>query len=269
MDGAERLHGADTLTMKPLDPSDVRAHQMRLANYPLFEAARPATVTSLVRGASYFACDPGQRLCTAGAPISDVHWVLHGVVRLFHVDAGGNAFTAKLMAAPNHIGDLQRLAGGERYGGHAECLTECVVAIVPYSVLRSALDDDHQLALAWLSAMASQFAVTIGLSQHNLFSDVVGRIAHFLLSYSDALATVMSASDASWVAMSRDELAKSCGAVRRSAIRAVQDLETAGAIHVEPTGVRIVDRENLRRFVPSARLSLAHSARNHDVDRCA
>lgn len=256
-------------TMQPLEPADARRHQMRLANYPLFEAARPGTVTSLVQGAGYFRCPAGTRVCTAGEVISDVHVVLEGVVRLFHVDAHGNAFTAKLMAAPNHIGDLQRLAGHGRYGGHAECLTECVVAVVPYSALRAALDGDHALTLAWLEALASQFAVTIELSQHNLFSDVVGRIAHFLLSYSEALATVMAADQAAFVAMSRDELAKSAGAVRRSAIRAVQELEEAGAIRVEATGVRIVDAQVLRGFVPASRLSLTHTARNTDVDRCA
>lgn len=229
-------------------------------------------MTALVRRASLFACEPTERLCTAGHPIRDVHVILEGVVRLFHVHATGIAFTAKLMAAPNHIGDLQRLAGGATYGGNAEALSTCVVAVLPYEALQAALAADHPLALAWLSAIASQFAVTIELSQHNLFADVGGRIAHFLASHAEAMATVWPAERAAFIAMSREELALSVGSVRRSVIRALHALEETGAVQVEHDGIRITDHARLRALAPLARRSLAHRAtiaENTDVDHCA
>jgi CRP-like cAMP-binding protein len=258
--------------MRPIDLSDLRRYQQRLANYPLFERANGTTVARLLKLARIISCDAGAPLCVADSAITDVHFVLQGVVRLFHEASDGRAFTAKLMTAPNHIGDLQRLAGAATSGGSAACLTECVIAVVPFADLQQALATDHGLCLAWLSDIAKQFVVTIDLTQQNLFADVIARIAHFLCSFADALSQVLAIEDSLHVDLSREELAGCVGAVRRSVIRALQELEAAGAIDASGRGIIIRDREQLARFVGEARKSLSHRATYEaadDVDHCA
>jgi CRP-like cAMP-binding protein len=258
--------------MRAVELSDLRRYQQRLANYPLFERASGATVSRLVKVASIVSCSAGEPLCVAGAAIADVHVVLHGVVRLFHRASDGRAFTAKLMTAPNHIGDLQRLAGGTTYGGSASCLTECVVAVLPFAELQQALSTDHGMCLAWLGAIAQQFAVTIDLTQQNLFADVTARIAHFLCSYVDAMSQVLAIEDSLRVDLSREELAGCVGSVRRSVIRSLHELEAAGVIDASGPGIIVRDREQLALFVGGTRKSLSHRASYSapdDVDHCA
>src|SRR5213075_758265 len=97
----------------------------------------------------------------------------------------GREFTPKILAAPNHFGDVERIAGGSVNGQSVEVLEASIVARVPWSCIKAMLVDDHQACIGWLEGLASQFVYTIDADRHHVFTGLSGRVANVILSYAD------------------------------------------------------------------------------------
>ena len=63
-----------------------------------------------------------------------VYFLLEGVARIFHTN-DAREFTAKLMEAPNHFGDIEQIVGHGMHRQSVEMSTDATLAVAPTSGL--------------------------------------------------------------------------------------------------------------------------------------
>jgi CRP-like cAMP-binding protein len=250
----------DGSPMEPLLEDHRRRATQRLANYPLFAQAQASSIERLIAGAELLGGRRGELLLEEGAPPIYVTFVLEGAVRIFHSVDDGRQFTPKIMAAPNHFGDVELISGQTQNGQSVELLVDGWVARVPWAIVRQVLLEDHGVCLGWLGGLASQFVYTIDADRHNVFSGLPGRVANVLLSYAEVFGTPTRDGVALQVPLSLDRLAREVGSVKRSIIRVLQTFEAAG--WVEPGRALVLRRtEELVAATLPRRLGLSHAAK--------
>ncbi|MFC1609427.1 Crp/Fnr family transcriptional regulator [Myxococcota bacterium] len=244
--------------MKPLSKREHAKALQAFANYPLLEHASDSSIKSLIGAAVFQRCQKGERLLSEAQLATDVCFLLEGVARIFHQSDDGLEFTPKIMAAPNHFGDLELLARRSTNGQSVEVLSEALVARVPWGTIKEILLEDHQLCVDWLSGIASQFVYTIDADRHNVFLGLGGRVANVLLSYGHVFGQQTPDGLELDVEMSRDGLARQVGSVKRAVLRVVQAFTKRGWIDTRGPRLLIKDQRALQGQTLSRRLGLGH-----------
>jgi CRP-like cAMP-binding protein len=237
------------MTIIELDAGEHRRALQMLANYPLFEGATASSVETIVSAARMFRSPQGARVRLEGTEIMAVHFLLDGCVRVIH-EHGRLEFTPKILAAPCHFGDLQAIAGLTTAMQSVEVVTEAIIAEVPWSAIREVLISDHPVCLAWLESFAEQFLLTVDANRHTMFSSLRGRVANVLLSYGEAVGRPASGGVELPVSLSRDQLARHVGSVKRVVIKVMQELAHAGLVDVRGSTMFVRAEELVRETLP-------------------
>lgn len=243
----------------------LRALQV-FANYPLLEQAQVPSVERLLGAAQLLRAPPSWLVLQEGAPAGDVWFLLDGVARIYHEADDGRQFTPKIMRAPNHFGDLERIAGEELNGQSVRTMTSSVLARVPWEEVQRVLLDDHAACLGWLTGIASQFVYTIDAHRQQVFGDLAARVANLLLSFAEAFGRADKEGVVIDHPLSRDGLAKQVGSVKRAVLRVVQDFEQRGFVASSSTGGMILkDVARMVEHTLPRRRGLLHRARQPKI----
>ena len=80
--------------------------ELWLAN-PIFASAGPEACEDLVLRYPSTRHAPGDRIVTAGEPLTHLHVLLDGAVRVYHQNPDGLEVTVKLLRAPVVYGDIE------------------------------------------------------------------------------------------------------------------------------------------------------------------
>jgi CRP-like cAMP-binding protein len=187
-----------------------------------------------------------------------IHFLIDGVVRVFQ-EKEGVQYTAKLLTAPTHFGELALLAGLDTYRSSIETLTPAVTAEAPFATLESLLAADPRLTRAWLYSLARQFSVTVDFLKQTVFGGVGARLANVLLSYAHAFGRDAGQG---WVEINYElsyaELAHEAACTRRAAILAMQAFSEETIARRTERGWAIRPAPLEQGLLPG-RLSLVHS----------
>lgn len=230
-----------------------------LANYPLLEHASNDSVTAILREADYSSPSKGTVVLCEGLPADSVIFLLEGKARIFHTSDDGREFTPKILSSPNHFGDAELLAGRSTNGQSVELLEDGLIATVRWDTLKEVLLQDHQLSLGWLAGIASQFVYTIDADRHNVFGGLPGRVANVLLSYADAFGRPFNGGIDLGIELSRDQLAKQVGSVKRSVLRIVQGFAERGWVDTRGSRMLIRNESELVAHTLPRRVGLTHA----------
>jgi CRP-like cAMP-binding protein len=162
------------------------------------------------------------------------------------------------LVAPNHFGDLQQLAGGRAHVQSVEVIADAILALVPFRVLDGVLQQNSALCRAWLGGLASQFISTIDSDRHNAFVPLSGRVANVLLSYAEVFGSPARAGIEVTVPLTRAQIARHVGTVKRCVARVLKSFEERGVIDGHERHLILRAPEALRRETLPMRLGLAH-----------
>jgi CRP/FNR family transcriptional regulator, cyclic AMP receptor protein len=250
--------------MEILAESARRRAAQRLANYPLFAQAGATAIEKVIAGAEFSLVNRGERILEEGQAPTHVTFVLEGAVRIFHTAADGRQFTPKILAAPNHFGDVELISGHTLNFQSVELIDDGCIARVHWPVLREVLQSDHAVCLGWLGGLASQFVYTIDADRHNVFSGLPGRVANVLLSYAEVYGAPIRDGIELGRPLSLDRLAREVGSVKRSIIRVLQTFEAQGWVEPGKTMVLRRTSELIAATLPG-RLGLTHAAPTPDI----
>ena len=231
-----------------------------LANYPLLEGASDQSIESLLKSARFSQAPARRAILTEGVLATDIHFVLEGSVRIFHRH-DSKSYTPKLLSAPNHVGELPLLAGSGHYAESVESVTPCLIASVPWPLLRELLRSDQGLCWGWLVGLATQFVQTIDADRHTAFVDLSGRVANTLLSYGEGMGEETRDGVFIPVPLSRTLLAQHVVSSKRAVIRVLNSFAERGWIAATGSNFILRNSKSLLRMVLPRRLGMAHDAR--------
>jgi CRP/FNR family cyclic AMP-dependent transcriptional regulator len=250
--------------MRDLDEKERFRAMQALANYPLFGTANGRALEPLLSAARFSSARAREIVRTGVEGQATVVFVLRGAVRVFHRLDDGREFTPKFLCAPNHFGDLQPLAGLPLTIQSVEVVEEATLATVAWKTLETFLRSDHQATLAWLSGLASQFVYTIDSDRHNALTGLPGRVANVLLTYAQHFGERDRTSTVVRAPLSRDQLARHVGSIKRSVIRVIRTFEEKGLVDARGQDVVIRSSEGLAQETLPKRVGLGH-AMQHDI----
>jgi CRP-like cAMP-binding protein len=225
---------------------DARRWFNQFANLPIFERASGQTLEKLIAAARFAVFEPGRRVVTQDGEGTSFFVLLEGAVRVFQSNRSVE-FTSKILRAPIHFADIATLSGTRRYSASIEALTACRVAEISHTVLEEVLDADGPLCKDWLRAVSRAHLDTIQAHSKDVFGGVKARIATILLSYADVFGTPAEGGQRVDFPLSYATLSKQLGCSRRTAIRAMQELEAKGLARLTPEGW-LLQCEGLKRL---------------------
>ncbi|MCC7385219.1 MAG: Crp/Fnr family transcriptional regulator [Deltaproteobacteria bacterium] len=229
-----------------------------LANLRVFATASAKTTQQLIGAARFSRHAPGALLVRGTDPASQAYFLLTGIARVFQARADLQ-YTAKILTAPTHFGELAALGGLPHHQSSIEALTPGVTAAVPIALLEALLREDPELCRAWLYSVARQFSVTIDFLKQCIFGGVTARLANVLLSYADAFGCEQA--DGWWdvgYELSYAALAEQAACTRRAVIKCMKALTAEGVVRSEQGRWRLRRAALLDELLP-ARLSLTYS----------
>jgi CRP/FNR family transcriptional regulator, cyclic AMP receptor protein len=245
----------------PIEGEERRSHLQKLANYALFERASASSIESLIDAAEFVRVGPQVGIIHDGQPAKNVYFVLDGVIRIYHAIPGEDReFTPKIMQAPNHFGDAEQIVGHPTHRQFVETVTESVLAIVPFSAIAELLLSDHQLCVGWLVGITSQFLSTCDADRHHVFIGVPGQVANLLLSYGQIFGEETRHGLELGVSLSREQIARHVGSVKRVVRRVVQRFVDSGWLDTSGRRLLIRDPKALEALTLPRRLGLQHQA---------
>jgi CRP-like cAMP-binding protein len=199
-----------------------------------------------------------QVIVSATEPAKSIFFLVEGVVRAFQ-EEDGVQYTAKLLTAPTHFGEIALLAGFDTYRSSIAALAPAVTAEMSLALLEAFLADDPKLTRAWLYSVARQFSVTIDFLKQTVFGGVAARLANVLLSYGRAFG---QAHEDDWIMidyqLSYADLGREAACTRRAVIIAMQTFAEQGVVkrHGAHWAIRPAQ---LEACLLPGRLSLTHA----------
>ncbi len=217
-------------------PGVVEAHLGRL---PLFADLNAEDLAALASTASLRLYDRAEVLFHSGTPAHALFCVVHGSVRVLRMGPGGKEKVVHLLAAPGMVAEVPVLMGLD-FPANAECNEACTVVVVPRAALRDLVGRDREIPMRLLAAAMGRLReLTRSLARHGERS-AVGRVAAYLLglAHYDAVVELPAA---------KKDVANYLGLQPESFSRALAALRKQGAIAVDDTEVRILDRALLER----------------------
>ncbi len=175
-----------------------------------------------------------------GDPAADAFVVHQGLVKSVLPDGEGHELLIGLYGRGEFFGTVALF--------EEQALREStIVATTPTTALQVARDDALRVLERNPQAMRFMFGRFVRmiyrlsrLAERHVYLDAASRLALFLIELERL---------AQRVRLTQDELAAAIGASARTVRRLLADFATRGLIAIEPSGVRILDAERLRREI--------------------
>jgi CRP/FNR family transcriptional regulator len=180
-----------------------------------------------VASEQHVAC--GDVFIAAGDLAMGVQILLSGTVRVFHKSLAGAEVTVKHLQAPCTLGEMQCLAGQERFQENAAALTDCQLLFIPKRAFETFLQGNPDVTLALLKDISARFCVAARNERAPLCS-VPQRLASLLLSYAEVFGQKSHDGIKVRFATTQGDMAQGIAADVRSVQRALQDWQQSQVV---------------------------------------
>ncbi|WP_315927081.1 Crp/Fnr family transcriptional regulator [Mesorhizobium sp. SP-1A] len=171
-----------------------------------------------------------------------VFGLIDGSVEISIYSIDGQKLVANMQTAPNIIGEIGALDGGQRTAT-AICRTDCMIVSLDRMQLLGRIQESPLLARSMLRLVCRRVRwVTESLGDH-AFLGIEGRLAKRLLLLNEILADPTG-----WVAISQSEIGEFLGATRESVNKLLNDWRSRALIDIRRGRIKVVNARGLRQM---------------------
>jgi CRP-like cAMP-binding protein len=196
-----------------------------------FRGFGPAALTKLAAAAEHFRLQRGDALFEEG------YIVKSGRIAIANRSVDGRESIVALMTEGDLFGEMALFDGQGRSTG-ARALEVSEVVRVPFSVLRSELEDDNQALWNVIALLVGRLRATDEALADSVFLDVTGRTAKRLLE-------IAGEQDEFVLPITQEELAGMIGASRERVNKAIAQFVRLGWLEQHERTYRITDRKRM------------------------
>jgi CRP/FNR family cyclic AMP-dependent transcriptional regulator len=202
-----------------------------------FRGFGPAALTKLAAAAEHFRLQRGDALFEEGDTAADAYIVKSGRIAIANRSVDGRESIVALMTEGDLFGEMALFDGQGRSTG-ARALEVSEVVRVPFSVLRSELEDDNQALWNVIALLVGRLRATDEALADSVFLDVTGRTAKRLLE-------IAGEQDEFVLPITQEELAGMIGASRERVNKAIAQFVRLGWLEQHERTYRITDRKRM------------------------
>lgn len=221
--------------------------EARIQRVPIFRDLPPDALER-IREASLTRTYPeGQILTSEGDPGDSLLIIESGHVRVSRYSASGQEIVLAVVEAPDAIGELALIDGAPR-SATVIAQSEVTIRVVPRRAFESLLDENPEVALAVMRALATMVRETNERLADFLSLDVPGRVAKWLLARAARTGTRHDDGIRVPFLISQGELAVELGTTRVSINKALKTFESLGAIRLAGDHILLTDADLLSEY---------------------
>ena len=221
-----------------------------LATLPLFSNMRDEELQRLATGCQLRRVERGKVIFRTGDPCHEFHVNVLGQVKLFVISPAGTEKVVELVGPGNSFAEAVMFMGVP-YVLSAQTLTDSLILSIEKDVVLREIGASPEFALRMLAGLSRRL--------HGLIKDVeayalhsgVQRVIGYLLG-DDNLDETENASQAITVSLpvSKAAIASRLSLTPEYFSRVLNELETAGLIHVDKRDIHITDTARLANYQP-------------------
>lgn len=221
-----------------------------LATLPLFSNMRDEELQRLATGCQLRRVERGKVIFRTGDPCHEFHVTVLGQVKLFVISPTGTEKVVELVGPGNSFAEAVMFMGVP-YVLSAQTLTDSLILSIEKDVVLREIGASPEFALRMLAGLSRRL--------HGLIKDVeayalhsgVQRVIGYLLG-DDNLDETENASQAITVSLpvSKAAIASRLSLTPEYFSRVLNELETAGLIHVDKRDIHITDTARLANYQP-------------------
>ena len=221
-----------------------------LATLPLFSNMRDEELQRLATGCQLRRVERGKVIFRTGDPCHEFHVTVLGQVKLFVISPTGTEKVVELVGPGNSFAEAVMFMGVP-YVLSAQTLTDSLILSIEKDVVLREIGASPEFALRMLAGLSRRL--------HGLIKDVeayalhsgVQRVIGYLLG-DDNLDETENASQAITVSLpvSKAAIASRLSLTPEYFSRVLNELETAGLIHVDKRDIHISDSARLANYQP-------------------
>jgi len=221
-----------------------------LATLPLFSHLEQTELERLAAGCTLRRLERGKLLFSQGDPCEEFHVVVTGQVKLFLLSPAGTEKVIELCGPGQSFAEALMFMGSP-YVVSAQTLSEVLLMTIGKPVVMAEIVSNADFALRMLAGLSRRL--------HGLIKDVEGyalhsgvqRVIGYLLGERIGEGQVASESITVSLPVSKASIASRLSLTPEYFSRVLNELETAGLIHVRKRDIIIPDTARLTRYQPN------------------
>lgn len=218
-----------------------------LRQHPLWSPLSDASARALAASAGVCEYAAGQVVVRDGEPAHHVHYLTHGLVRVYFPRTKARAsLTLALIEAPGMFGDIACL-NGSPYTATVEALSSCRTVALPVGVWRDVLAREPAVALLHYQRLALRFVGATQTQRRSIEPRPVERVAALLLSYAQHVGVAVEGGTLIDAVIAQEDIAEQTASTRRTVVRALAELFDSGALRRHGRKLIVVDTQQLAR----------------------
>jgi CRP-like cAMP-binding protein len=215
-----------------------------LRNIPLFAVLGEQDLTHVAAMTRERRYDRGDLIVLEGEQGGALHYVHHGLVKIFKTSPEGREQVLRLIAAGHTFNDVPALDGGPNPAS-AAAMEASTVYVIRRADLQLLIRTRPEVANAVVQTLAQALRHLVTLVEDLSLRHVTARVAKLLLEEEDAL----QPSAEQGHRLTQQEMAAIVGTAREVVGRSLKELEAAGAIAVQHGRIVVLNRERLRLLI--------------------
>ncbi len=215
-----------------------------LSSQPLFEGISQNSLVMLAKASRLKDAGQGSFIFFQGDPAEAVYIVWRGVIALRLENPDGRELVINEMSVGDCFGELAILTGEPR-STSAEAIVDSEVLHIPNTVFKSALEQEHSMALHLLEITARRLHVSSKREEALAFYDAQQRLAQQLLNLDQ------SAAEKGYLTLSQDELAIRVGLTRQTVAAILGRWRRSGWLLTGRGHIVLLNRHELELLAPS------------------
>ncbi|GAB4476138.1 MAG: Crp/Fnr family transcriptional regulator [Anaerolineae bacterium] len=209
-----------------------------LADYPCFSALEPEQVEAIAGQAVRHLFEPEQIIFLEGDPSAGLWFIEQGTVKIYKLNPEGVEHILHLLGVGDTFNDIAALDGSPN-PANAAALSISTCWVVPYDVMRGALERYPRMALAAIHLLTGRVRQLAGQIEDLALYSVTARLARFLLSQAEDPAL-------RGPGVTRAAIAAHLATTPETISRVLARLQEAGAIRFDRHRILITDADILR-----------------------
>jgi len=219
-----------------------------LESVPLFAELPPGMLAVLESESRVRRYPEGQVLFSEGDPGETLVILEEGRVKVCRFMAGGQEIVLAVQQAPASFGELALIDGAPR-SATVIAQTPVVVRMLPRAALMGIVHNEPTVAMALMQGLVSMIRDTNDRLSDLQALDVPGRVAKWLLSYSERHGKQREGGIGIPFEISQSDLAAELGTTRVSINKALRMLESLDIIEAGKDEILIMKPELLKDYI--------------------
>ncbi|WOP16692.1 Crp/Fnr family transcriptional regulator [Ottowia sp. SB7-C50] len=220
-----------------------------LSTLPLFSSMREDELKHLATGCHLRRMERGKLIFRAGEPCNEFHVTVLGQVKLFAISPAGVEKVIEL-CGPGHSFAEAVMFMGAPYVVSAQTLTDSLILTVDKEMVVSEIRQNPDFSLRMLAGLSRRLHGLIkdveGYALHSGVQRVIGYLLGDRMNESEAASEAITVS----LPVSKASIASRLSLTPEYFSRVLNELETAGLIHVDKRDIHITDTARLANYQP-------------------